>query len=77
MHIMLSQGFQTIVDSAGDSAASAADSSQVSTMSSWDDGFAVVVAGFHGRCLGSGNGPLRGSDSRNDSPLVFNSMRWL
>jgi transcriptional regulator with XRE-family HTH domain len=30
---------------------------------------------FHCRSFGSGDGPLRGSDSRSDSPLVFNSIR--
>jgi transposase len=30
---------------------------------------------FHCRSFGSGNGPFRGSDSRSDSPLVFNSIR--
>jgi hypothetical protein len=40
------QRFQAIVDSAAKSAASAADSSQVSTMSGWYDDFSVVGAGF-------------------------------
>jgi hypothetical protein len=65
------------VDSAGKSAVQAADSARVSTMSCGNDDFSLVVASFHGRCLGSSSGPLRGRDSRKDSPLVFNSIRWL
>ena len=60
-----------------ESAANAADSSRVSTMSCFDDDYSAVVAGSHDRRLVSGGGAFRGSDSRKDSPLVFNSMRWL
>lgn len=63
------------MDSAGDSAAIAADSFRVSTMSVLDDDFSTVVAGFQDPRLVSGGGPFKGRDSRNDSPLVFNSIR--
>jgi hypothetical protein len=65
------------VDRAGESAASAADSFQLSTMSCLDEDFYAAIGGVHDRGFGSGGGAFGGSDSRNDSPLVFNSMRWL
>ena len=49
----------SIVDSVGKAASSAADSAQVSTMSSVSDDLSVVVAGFNGRRCGSGNGHER------------------
>jgi len=61
----------SIVDSAGDSAANAADSSQVSTMSWWREGFAVV-AGLALICM-----PRVPVENTENDRSSFHSLRIL